>query len=108
MVVVQLNDPDPLFWVSVYGSCALVPAIAFLHINNKPLFYISLVLCAIAISVSFGGVLEYTRHFSEESILQPMSADKLYLEETREFFGALIAVLLISAHQFILSKQNAK
>ncbi len=108
MVVVQFNDPDPLFWISFYGSCALVPVFSFFKLNNKPLFYVCLVFCIIAMLVSLEGALEYTHHYKDESILQPMSADKLYLEETREFFGALIALLLISTHQFIISRQNAQ
>lgn len=107
MVVVQFNDPDPIFWISFYGACALVPAVSFFHLNNKPLFYACLAFCLIALFMSFEGALEYTHHL-DESILQSMSADKPYLEETREFFGALIALLLISAHQFIISRQNTK
>lgn len=108
MVVVQFNDPDPLFWIAIYGACALVPVFSFLKLNHKPLFYTCLVFCLVAMFVSFEGPLEYTHHYKNESILQSMSADKPYLEETREFFGSLIALLLISAHQFIISRQNAQ
>jgi len=108
MVVVQFNDPDPLFWISFYGACALVPAFSFLKLNNKPLFYICLVFSVIAIYVSLEGALEYTQYHKDESLLQAMSADKPYLEETREFFGALIALLLISVHQFIIAKHKTQ
>jgi len=108
MVVVQFNDPDPLFWIAFYGACALVPVFSFLKLNNKFLFYACLLFGAIALFISFEGALEYTQHYKDESILQSMSADKPYLEETREFFGVLIALLLISVHQFIVSRQNAQ
>ncbi|MFV2004902.1 MAG: transmembrane 220 family protein [Gammaproteobacteria bacterium] len=108
MVVVQFNDPDPLFWIAFYGACALVPVFSFLKLNNKPLFYACLVFGVIALFISYEGALEYTNHYKDESLLQSMSADKPYLEETREFFGVVIALALITAHQFILSRQPAQ
>ena len=108
MVVVQFNDPDPLFWISFYGACALVPVFSFLELNNKPLFYACLVFGAIALFISFEGALEYTNHYKDESLLQSMSVDKPYLEETREFFGVIIALALISTHQLILSMQKTQ
>jgi Transmembrane family 220, helix len=108
MVIVQFNDPDPLFWITFYGACALVPVLSFLKLNNKPLFYACLVFGVIALFISFEGALEYTNHYKDESLLQSMSADKPYLEETREFFGVAIALALITVHQFILSRQPAQ
>ena len=108
MVVVQFNDPDPLFWISFYGACALVPVLSFLKVNNKLLFYGCMVFSIIAIFISLNGAVEYTHHYQEESILQKMSADKPYLEETREFFGVIIALALISIHQLLLARQNAQ
>ncbi len=108
MVVVQFNDPDPLFWISFYGACALVPVLSFFKINNKPLFYACLIFGAIALYISYGGALEYTNHYKDESLLQSMSADKPYLEETREFFGVVIALALITVHQLFLARKNAQ
>jgi len=106
MVAVQFNDPDPLFWILFYGACTLVPIISFLKLNNKTLFYACLVFGAVALFISFEGALEYINHYKDESLIQSMSADKPYLEETREFFGVIIALSLISTHQYILSMQK--
>ena len=106
--MVQFNDPDPLFWISFYGACALVPTLSLFRLNNKPLFYACLAFGTVTLYFSFGGALEYTHHYKDESLLQSMSANKMYLEETREFFGALIALVLITIHQIFLSRQNAQ
>ncbi|VAW51422.1 hypothetical protein MNBD_GAMMA06-1192 [hydrothermal vent metagenome] len=108
MIVVQFNDPDPLYWIAFYGACTLVPVLSLVKLNNKYLYYTCLIFGITALYVSLNGALEYTNHFKDESLLQSMSADKPYLEETREFFGTLIALSLISIHQIILFKQNKK
>lgn len=108
MVAVQFNDPDTLFWITFYGVCALLPLTALLKLNNKVLFIICALFALYAMAISLGGVTEYSHHYQEESILQRMSADKLYLEETREFFGSLIALILISISQLITSKTNSQ
>lgn len=106
MVAVQYNDPDELFWVAVYGICALIPAIHLAKLDNVYLFGLAVLLCIYAAAISFGGVIEYMQHLQTESLLQPMSPDKLYLEQSREFFGALIALALISIDQFVLAPRK--
>ena len=106
MITVQYNDPDGLFWMAVYGASALVPAMHLAGKNNLYIFGIAALLCLYAAVISFSGVTEYSHHLQTESLLQPMSPDKLYLEQSREFFGALIALALITIDQFLLAARD--
>lgn len=108
MAFVQLNDPDALFWTLLYGSCAFLSLVLLLGIKNNILFFFNTAFCLVAIIISSSGFVEYIQQPEIESLLQKMTADKPYIEETREFLGAIIALILISIQQFFLSsKTNA-
>lgn len=94
----NLNDVDPYIWVPLY----LVPAffcgaIAY----NK--FYPKGYLLFIAIFTVYAGyyffcadgVLDWIIKYNEANIVGQMHADKPYIEQTREFFGLMIVVLVL-------------
>ena len=35
LAVIQLNDPDPLFWFGLYSVCALTPLLTIVHAPNE-------------------------------------------------------------------------
>ncbi len=95
----QVNDPDPMFWIIMYLTCATVPIITlgkinagFIHITAS----LATILCVIAMMLTWQGMLEYLSvHLSNESLLNDMSLDKPYIEEAREFIGTLIALVVV-------------
>lgn len=94
----QLNDPDPLYWGGFYALCALVPLLAVFRIESLLLYGLCVLYGVSALVLTGGGELEYLQHAGTESLLHGMSADKPYIEEAREFLGALIALALISVY----------
>ncbi len=97
----QFNDPDPLFWVSLYALAALVPLQSFLNIgksNRSILIGITAGYCLAGTTLSVSGAIEYLEHIANESIIQDMSPFKPYIEETREFMGTLFAFLVVFAY----------
>ena len=92
---VQLNDPDPAFWVGLYIMCAAVPLLGVFGYQSRLLLGASVVYCIVALAITVGGALEYLPRAADESLLQDMSPDKPYIEETREFIGAAIALCLV-------------
>ena len=91
----QLNDPDPATWILFYLICAAVPALALFNRPIKPVFWIALALCGINLALYIGGAYNYYLHRTQEPLMQSMNPDKPYIEEAREFLGALIALILI-------------
>jgi hypothetical protein len=106
MSIVQYNDPDPVFWIAFYGGCALLPFLGLFKLSNKLLFIACVLFGLYAAYISLGGTMEYSHHLQDESIINDMSPDKPYIEETREFFGVLIALALISINQLFTSTQT--
>ena len=92
--VLQLNDPDPIYWVAVYGGTALI-ALA------KALGRYSDFWAAVAIGAVLAGILQAIPFFIEYlqagefgSIFGEMR-DRDFVEPTREFGGLLIALALL-------------
>ncbi len=94
----QFNDPDPIIWVSFYVICALVPLLLVANKFYRPLFWLAVVICTLAILNSAPGAYQYYLHMKEEPLMQGMNPQKPYIEECREFLGVLIALgfILIS------------
>jgi hypothetical protein len=95
----QLNDSDPIFWVCLYPVCAIVPVTSLFKANRlvTHLFAgMATILCLTAIIMSWQGSFEYlSLHFNNESLIQDMNPNKPYIEEAREFFGALFALTIV-------------
>jgi hypothetical protein len=107
----QLNDPDPIVWAGFYSVCALVPLLLlferFLLSRRllRPLFWLCLLLCGAQLLIAAPGAFSYWQHSSEEALMQAMNPAKPYIEAAREFLGALIALLVVSASGFMARQQ---
>lgn len=91
----QFNDPDPLSWILFYLICAAVPALALFNRSMDSVFWVALIVCGIALAIYASGAYDYYLHRNEEPLMQSMNPKKPYIEEAREFLGALIATLLV-------------
>lgn len=90
---VQLNDPDPALWVAAYGAVALVFAAAALGTAHRWLTISTFVVLALLAARSAPGFVEWITEHRGESIVGEMSAERPYIEETREFLGLTLAML---------------
>ena len=98
--LLQYNDIDPELWVLMYGFSAIVPLLLVFRCYSRRLFWLCTGLCLAGFSVSVGGAYTYLVVFSAtESLVQGMSPDKPYIEETRECFGAIIVLGVLLASQ---------
>ncbi|MEI6088366.1 MAG: transmembrane 220 family protein [Bacteroidota bacterium] len=105
---VQYNDPDPYLWMPIY----LYPAVLCnLAINNKyPKigYYIGFTIFGVyALYKMFdeNGVIDWIRYHQATSIASTMKAEQPWVEETREFFG-LIIILVVLAINFIKGNKS--
>lgn len=90
----QFNDPDPVLWISIYGTIALILFISlFTPINN----YILLIIACFLIVYSAILIPEIINWIKKgmPSIVETMEAGKAHIEYTREFFGILICLLTL-------------
>jgi 4-amino-4-deoxy-L-arabinose transferase-like glycosyltransferase len=98
--VVQSNDPDPYLWIPLYLLFASVPALMLAGKFNRLLLYLAMASCVLVAAVSAPGFFEYILHHTNENLMQGMSPDRMYIEETREFLGMVIVFCILGFYFF--------
>ena len=104
----QYNDPDPYIWMPIYLYAAFL---CYRAIQKKydPVLYLIGVIAyggyAAYLFFDKTGVLDWAEEHHGESIVQTMKATKPWIEETREF-GGLAIVLLVMAINFLWLRRN--
>jgi hypothetical protein len=95
MAFVQLNDPDPVFWVAVYMAVSFVPITRLIAYRSISMFYVAAGMCLAGILISAPGFIDYLGSQDYAAIGGGMSEDKPYVESAREFLGMLIGAVCL-------------
>ncbi len=98
MAAIQLNDPDPVYWVVVYGMVAAAPFARMCRhrLSNVPLLATSMVLAGLLIAVF--GFIDLLVSGDYASIHDKMSPEKPHVQFAREFIGSLMAAVCLIAY----------
>ena len=107
---VQYNDPDPYVWMPIYLYTAILCWLAFRNKYFPGAYLLGMaVYAAYAIYKFFdqNGVWDWMTKHHATNIAGTMKAEQPWIEETREFFGLviLIVVLLID---YLHAKKRAR
>jgi len=97
----QLNDPDPLYWVVAYLATAAVGVAALF---GRPLLALSRVAIGLTVAgllISVPGTTEYFASGDYASATLSMSDDKPYIEAIREFGGLLVALIYLLVFEIV-------
>ncbi|MFZ6012410.1 MAG: transmembrane 220 family protein [Bacteroidota bacterium] len=102
----QLNDPDPVVWILVYGAMAAVCIMAAFRYYSKK-FLLSLLVLYVAYSIVFlPGVQEWMRQENKGVLFDDvMKMEHPYIEESREFLGLMICVAVLVV-QLVRSRRS--
>lgn len=94
----QYNDPDPYLWVPIYLYTAVL---CWQASRNK--FYPKAYTIGIILYTAYAaykifdqnGLLDWINLHDAENIAETMKAEKPWVEESREFFGLLMLILVL-------------
>jgi hypothetical protein len=103
---VQINDPDPVLWILIYGAMAVTCILAAFRIYYK-VALITLLVVFVAYSFVFlRGVMEWFGQ-PDKSVLfdDVMKMQHPYIEESREFLGLMICIIVLVIH-LVLSRRR--
>ena len=106
----QYNDPDPYIWIPIYLYGAFICYQAWQKKFSPFLYFIGfLVYGGYALYLFFDktGVLSWAMQHNAENIVQSMKATKPWIEETREF-GGLIILIVVLLIDFVWLKKRQK
>lgn len=107
----QYNDPDPYLWIPIYMYGALLCWLAFRNKYYPKAYLIGIfIYLAYAIYLFFAkdGVLDWINKHNAEDIASTMKAEKPWIEETREFFGLMILIVVLASDYFYARKKFPK
>ena len=100
----QYNDPDPYLWIPIYLYPASVCFMAARHRTiSKIVYNLGFVLFgAYAVYKLFdtNGVIDWIKYHNATNIASTMKAEQPWVEESREFFGLLIILGVLSINYF--------
>lgn len=98
---VQYNDPDPYVWMPIYLYAALLCYFALKGKYNRTLYLVGFAaygLYALYLFFDKTGVLDWAGEHHGENIAETMKASKPWIEETREFFGLVIVIVVLAVN----------
>lgn len=101
----QLNDPDSLSWVILYGYVAVISGMAIFRRYNLALILPGVAIFAVYFVYLLPSVFEFLS--SGEDLMNRMDEGKMYIEQTREAGGLLIGLLVLIFHLSV-RKKNAR
>ncbi|MCW3093099.1 MAG: hypothetical protein JWP81_4168 [Ferruginibacter sp.] len=105
----QYNDPDPYLWMPIYLFGALL---CYLSIRGKfyPLMYAAGLLVygiyAAILMFDADGLISWWRNHNAENITASMRAGTSWIEETREFFGLVILMIVLAINWWWLNRRQ--
>lgn len=91
---VQFNDPDPEFWVALYGVCGFISLFAIFKKYNP---WVILLVLAVSAFEAFKLAPGFWTWLSSgaPSIVESMQAESPYIEGVREFLGLMICIVVL-------------
>ena len=101
----QWNDPDPYLWMPLYllSVCGCVFALKDMYL---PKFYLSVIAIYVAYDVFLfftdDGVWSWMSQHNFQTLTGSMKATEPWVENTREFGGLLISIVVMSFDFLIL------
>lgn len=105
----QYNDPDPYLWIPIYIYGALLCWLAFRNKYYPKAYLIGIfiyLVYAIYLFFAKDGVLDWINKHNAEDIASTMKAEKPWIEETREFFGLIILIVVLMINFFYSKKRK--
>lgn len=107
----QYNDPDPILWIPIYlyptYLCLQAARDKYVHKHLYPIGFIIFVPYAIYKMFDENGVIDWIKYHNAGSIASTMKAETPWVEESREFFG-LVIILIVMTINYLQIKKGSK
>jgi hypothetical protein len=104
----QVNDPDPALWILIYGAMAVMSVMAIFQVYNKRALWLLGVGFIVYCFILWPGVAEWLRQEDRWGVLfdDVMKMEYVYIEESREFLGLLISLVVVAFYLFRSSRSK--
>jgi hypothetical protein len=97
---VQINDPDPVIWILIYGNMAVLCILAMFRIQFK---WWALITAGAYIVYAFAllpAAWQWWQSPDKSLLFDDLAKmQNIYIEETREFLGLIICLAVLLFHR---------
>jgi hypothetical protein len=94
--LVQINDPDPLLWVAIYGAMVAVSVMAFFNKYSKAFMIALAIGYCIYAALLFRSAITWLKSDDRSLLFDDIAKMRYpYVEETREFLGLVICMAVL-------------
>lgn len=101
----QVNDPDPALWILIYGVMAVFCILAAFDFYRQKIIIILGIFYALFSTYYFPGVKEWLQHDDRALLFDNIAKmEHSYIEESREFLGLMICVIVLIFHYIRASR----
>jgi len=105
----QYNDPDPYVWMPVYLYTAVLCWLAFRNKYFPGAYLLGIAVYTIYAVYKFfdeNGVWDWMTKHQAANIADTMKAEQPWIEETREFFGLVILIVVLLIDYFYAKRMK--
>ncbi len=106
---VQINDPDPVIWILIYGAMAVTCVMAIFEFYPSKVTVGLLVILILYSFVYVPGVIEWLQKDNKALLFDDIAKMQYpYIEQAREFLGLLICVSVLIFHLTRAKKKHGR
>jgi hypothetical protein len=107
--LVQINDPDPILWILVYGSMVFVSIMAFLNRYPTGIMVVMAAGFLIMTVIYFDGFSTWLGSPNRTWLFDDLrKMEYPYIEEAREFLGLVICLAVLVFYFYLGKRKYAK
>jgi hypothetical protein len=106
---VQINDPDPVIWILIYGLMAVICIMAIFEFYPRKVLVGLLAIFALYSFVYIPGVIEWLKTDNKALLFDDIAKMQYpYIEQAREFLGLLICIGVLVFHIARAKKKHGR
>ena len=103
----QFNDPDPVLWIFIYGAMAVMCILAIFNIYNIIAIAVLEISYIVYCFFLWPGVAEWLDQENKSVLFDDvMKMEHPYIEESREFLGLVICLVVLAFYAFLAYRKN--
>ncbi len=96
---VQINDPDPILWILIYGNMAVLSVLAMFKMRFVYWLLATIVLYSIYAALLVTSTWQWLQSPDRSLLFDDIAKmQNLYIEETRECLGLIICIAAALFH----------
>ena len=102
----QLNDPDPIVWIPIYGVMAIVCVLAMFQYYPRAVLFSLVIFYTLYSFFYIPGVKEWLAQDDKSQLFSNVAKmEHPFIEESREFLGLMINVAVLVVYLIISRKK---